>query len=989
LAYDTRQAALNGHIPRPARGRRFLLVSQALKGRILAPLAIIALMVAPVSAQVSPPSFFWGKTVAQIRIEPESTFRSEDFRDQITQLVGEPLDAGKVAESLKRLYATGRFRDLRAEAEPEANGVRLVFVGRAQFFVGIVRVVGSLGGQDPRTLAAAARLGLGLPLTDDQLASAVERLKGTFADNGYYRAKVQPHVVEHADNAEADVTFSVVSGPPAILAGVQFEGQTVYAPVRLGEAAGWRPGLHLTSARLEQGLFRIHQFYQKRERFQANVSVQKRVYNAAKNTEQLVVRAEAGPLVRVRLRGASVPAARQRDLLPMMSEGVTDEFAVQRGRLNLVDYFERQGYYSVSIQADRRERPAPSEVDITYKVARDSQGEFAGFAFRGNQAFTDKELFSILTLQPKSFFRDPGTFSRDMLARDTASLESLYKSRGFLDVVISPKLETNFQGVTDRLFVTFDIAEGPLTTIHQLTVTGVTGRTEKEILAILLSRQGTPYSPARLETDRDAVFAYLSDGGYVRASVQWSESPGPEPHQRDILFLIRPGVKEMVRQIVVMGYGHTRPGIIRRELAVAPNQAFSQTDALESERRLYDLGVFNQVQVAPQDPESLAPTGRTVLVRVEEARRWTLGYGGGIDVQRLGGNQPQGQYKSSPRLSLNVSRLNVDGRAQTLNFSGRFSTLDKGASLVYSIPHLAAHSDLNLRFSSLFDKSRDVLTFAAERAEASISLEKRYSPAALLFGRFSFRHVLVDPSTLKISPEEIPLLSRPARVAMFSGSYINDHRDNPADATRGSYSLVDAGISSDVYGSQANFLRVSAQNATYYRLGPHLLFARDTRFAIESPYGKSGPATLIPLPERLFMGGSESHRGFSINQAGPRDPQTGFPLGGNALFFNSFELRAPFAAGRFGLVAFHDAGNVYSTIHRMKLLKVTQNSPTDLDYTVHAIGLGFRYKTPVGPLRFDAGYGLNPPRYQVVGTNGLEVLRLPRFQVFIGIGQTF
>ena len=75
------------------------------------------------------------------------------------------------------------------------------------------------------------------PATDERLAVTVERLKGTFADNGYYRAKVQPHVVEHADNAEADVTFSIVSGPPAILAGVQFEGQTVYAPVRLGEAA--------------------------------------------------------------------------------------------------------------------------------------------------------------------------------------------------------------------------------------------------------------------------------------------------------------------------------------------------------------------------------------------------------------------------------------------------------------------------------------------------------------------------------------------------------------------------------------------------------------------------------------------------------------------------------------------------------------------------------------------------------------------------------
>ena len=145
----------------------------------------------------------------------------------------------------------------------------------------------------------------------------------------------------------------------------------------------------------------------------------------------------------------------------------------------------------------------------------------------------------------------------------------------------------------------------------------------------------------------------------------------------------------------------------------------------------------------------------------------------------------------------------------------------------------------------------------------------------------------------------------------------------------------------------------------------------------------------IPLPERFFMGGSDSHRGFSINQAGPRDPQTGFPVGGNALFLNSLELRFSFAQDRLGVVLFHDMGNVYSTIRKMRLLKVSQNSPTDLDYTVHAVGVGFLYKTPVGPLRFDVGYALNPTRYQVAGQNGLEVLRLPRLQYFLSIGQSF
>ncbi len=134
-------------------------------------------------------------------------------------------------------------------------------------------------------------------------------------------------------------------------------------------------------------------------------------------------------------------------------------------------------------------------------------------------------------------------------------------------------------------------------------------------------------------------------------------------------------------------------------------------------------------------------------------------------------------------------------------------------------------------------------------------------------------------------------------------------------------------------------------------------------------------------------------RGFSINQAGPRDPDTGYPIGGNALFLNSFELRTFFAQRRLGLVGFEDAGNVYTTIRRMRLLKVTQDAPDDFDYTSHAVGLGLRYKTPVGPIRFDVGYNLNPPRYNVITTtNGVtntEVQRLSHVQYFLSIGQSF
>jgi len=313
------------------------------------------------------------------------------------------------------------------------------------------------------------------------------------------------------------------------------------------------------------------------------------------------------------------------------------------------------------------------------------------------------------------------------------------------------------------------------------------------------------------------------------------------------------------------------------------------------------------------------------------------------------------------------------------------------------IPYLANRRDLSLRINGLVDRSRDVLTFTDDRKEASVAIEKRFSASTIVSGRYSFSRVEALDISNRISAAEIPLLSRPVRVGGFGTSYVNDRRDDPADATRGSYSLADVGIAYKGFGSEANFVRFTGENATYYRLGEHLIFARNTRFGFESPYGSleklQNPdepghyiyTDVLPLPERFFMGGGESHRGFSVNQAGPRDPQTGYPIGGNALFFNSLELRVPLAQRRLGFVVFNDSGNVFTTIRHMRLLKFSQSSPTDTDYDSDAVGLGIRYKTPVGPIRIDVGYNLNPPRYPV----GVEVRQLSRFNYFLSIGQSF
>ncbi len=949
-------------------------------------------------------SSLWGQQVVGIRMEGDAAAALSALRNQVVQKVGEPLDPALVDQSLKNLYATGRFEDLRADAESTGGGAELIFVGRVQFFIGGVIIEGNPGDIEPQGLETASHLRLGQPLTNKDLDEAVGRLTRVLSESGYYHVQIAHRTVPHADTQEADVVFAIAPGQPAKLSSVEWKGETVFQASKLVSVAGWKRGRQLTSAKLERGLSRIHQYYVKKNRLLATTSVLGRKYDSQRNTEQLVVQVDPGDPVVVRVRGGHVSTAKKKELLPMYSEGVADNYAVAQGEQNLEDYFQRQGYFSVSVKGERKVRPANREVDITFQVDLGPQGVFAGYAFKGNQHAPQDNLQGMPSIQPSGFFHDRGVFSQQMLSNDVKALSDFYHSQGYLEAKVTPHLDTQHDGEPNRLFVTFDIAEGVQTKVSGFEVMGAdAGELKNKVWTNLLAKPGQPYSPARVQKDRDTIQTYFNNQGYAFASVDPAVVTSTGEHEVSVKYHVNLGPQETIQNVILMGNRHTRAGVIRRELQLRSGAPLSQSDMLESQRRLYDLGIFSQVQIAPQDPQG--PAGpKNVLVHLDEAKRWTLGYGFGGEVQRLGSNQPQGSLKASPRLSLDVSRLNVGGRAQTISFQGRLSTLDKGASLSYYIPRFPTRPDIHLRLNALVDRSSDVLTFTSEREEASVSLEKNWSPTTLIVGRFNFRNVKALDLANTISVEQIPLVSRAARIGMVGLSYINDHRDNPVDASRGSFSVADAGISTSKLGSEANFIRFSGENSTYYRLARHLIFARDTRLAVESPYGPlreivtedaaGNPVVTfthdIPLPERFFMGGSESHRGFSINQAGPRDLEKGFPIGGNALFLNSFELRMPFAENRLGFVLFHDAGNVYSSVRLMRLLKVHQSSPTDFDYTVHAVGFGFRYKTPVGPLRFDIGYSLNPPRFNVVQSPGnVEVQRLSHIQYFLGIGQSF
>ncbi|MGH9709743.1 MAG: BamA/OMP85 family outer membrane protein, partial [Candidatus Acidiferrales bacterium] len=448
-------------------------------------------------------------------------------------------------------------------------------------------------------------------------------------------------------------------------------------------------------------------------------------------------------------------------------------------------------------------------------------------------------------------------------------------------------------------------------------------------------------------------------------------------------------------------------GIIERQVTVKPGGPLREGDVIATQQKLYNLAIFDRVQVAPQNPEGAYPE-KNVVVAVEEGKRYTVSYGFGFETQRLAStsNATATTLKASPLGILEVSKINFGGRAHTISLKLRGSTLEYQGLLGYTAPNFLTHSWLNLIITGFADKASYVNTFTATRYEGSVQLVQTASPSTSFTYRYFYRHVVA--SNLQVSVEEVPLFSQPTKVSGFGLTWIRDRRDNPADASHGTFNTADISVATESLGSTASYLRFQMQNSSFKPIGRSLVFARSTTFGIEQPFSGS-TSDNIPLPEKFFAGGGTSIRGFALNQAGPRDVTTGFPVGGLALLaFNQelrFPMRLPFIGNHLGGAIFYDAGNVFSDIHHVSLRysplpaplgctpgsKLLQSQCPNLNYFSHTIGYGFRYATPIGPVRIDLAYQLNPGTFQLLNTatNQIQTSRLPHFQFFFNIGSIF
>jgi outer membrane protein insertion porin family len=1002
---------------------------------------------------------------------------------------GKPLDRGKVAESLRALYRSGTYFDLRAVVTPVAGGVRLDFVARENLFFNQVRIEGLAAPPSDSSAAAAMQLALGQNYRKAAVSEALERLKETLREEGLYLAEVSAEEVPHAETHEMDIVVHVKPGPRARLGAVHLKNNTEFRDAEILPKLKMRAGGVITAARLQRGSDRIRKFMVKKGHLSARATVRRGDYDAAKNTLPLDLEVTEGPRVQMMVTGAKFSDGNLKKLIPIYQEGAVDADLLEEGKRNLLERLEREGYFDAGVdyKTDTHEmKPNEkgwkgTEEIITYAVTRGERHKLMGIQITGNRYFDEELLRSRLQIFGGAF-ASRGRFSRRLVESDAQSMLLLYQANGFLDAKVEHQIEDDYKGKKDDLFIRFRVQEGKQTRVASLSIEGIHAFKKEELLGVIGSSPGQPYSDFGVTTDRDNILALYFNEGFPEAtfaanaervteeagtnggaqskvpSANGSEKKAEKEIKSAIeqaapvrlVYHIQEGPQTRVRRILQSGYVHTRPGVIQREIRIKANEPLREGDVVESQRHLYNLGVFNRVTIEAQNPTGTEPD-KDIAVLVEEAKRYTVSYGGGFEVQRLASTTDPtgGQVQAAPRGIIEVSKLNLTGRADSLSFKLRASTIEDRALLVYSIPNAFGNPHFSSQASAYTEKTQDINTFTEMRYESSVQLTDQVTPRTTIQYSYTFRKVLVSNVNSHIQPEEIPLFEQPTLVSQFGVSWFRDARNDPADASKGSFNSATFSDADTHFGSSASFLRFSFQNSTYYPIKRRFSFARSVRFGILVPYRDTvslsfpppaqgacipgavapGPLpTIIPLPERFFGGGGTSLRGFALNQAGPRDACTGFPVGGQAILVLNqelrFPMRLPFAGTSLGGAIFYDGGNVYSRLSRVSF-RATLPSPTfalqnpaqpqgptnvpvcitnctnELNYFAHTVGFGVRYKTPVGPIRVDLGYQINRPRFVISipcpsnvptcqpGSLGVQGARLSGFQIFFNLGSTF
>ena len=403
----------------------------------------VALLCLLVSVRESPaddlstPREYEGRPIESVRFEPRrQPLTSADLARAVNLPRGAPLRQDDIRDAIKRLYATGEYRDIEVTWEPSSAGVTLVFHTREQWFVGPVEVRGKIklppnSGQ----LANASRLELGTAFYEEEdLQPAVRRIQSLMERNGLYQSTVAPKIERDSEHRQVSLTFQVESGHRARLELPAITGDTRIPPEEATKGAkykGWFRWKKATAETVQNGLMNIRKRYSKEDRLTASVTMRDRKYDPATNRVKPTINADGGPKVKIVAEGAKVSKGNLQKYVPVFDEETVNRDLLVRGAGNLRDYFQNKGYFEAQVDFRNQNIDADHE-QITFLITPGERHKLVKIDIVGNRYFTTQAIRDRMFLEESGFIRlRHGRYSEGFVRRDREAIEALYKDTDF------------------------------------------------------------------------------------------------------------------------------------------------------------------------------------------------------------------------------------------------------------------------------------------------------------------------------------------------------------------------------------------------------------------------------------------------------------------------------------------------------------------------------------------------------------------------------
>lgn len=569
--------------------------------------------------------------------------------------------------------------------------------------------------------------------------------------------------------------------------------------------------------------------------------------------------------------------------------------------------------------------------------------------FEGNEAYSGSGLRNVIATTPPSFLkklfgRKGNTQLREVeLRRDVIRIERYYQRRGFDEVSVGWRVEPMGRDWKKR--VIFEIEEGVPQRVGDLEIV-LQGSAESETRirdsrAFLRAERrhaylpGNRYAPIRRTEVEGAFREAMQDEGYAYAEVEIEVVSRENSRQVDIRIINRPGPRMKFEEFQVEGEYTVDERIIIRETGIRDGDLYSRQKMQTAQRELINHHLIRFATVGIPD-EPPADSSLAMTIRVREYPHRSVQATVGVGREELLRGQVSWEHR------------NVNSWAHRFDIMARASFIEQRAGVDYLIPYL-----FNTRssfVSSPYVQHRIEPSFELFRLGFINSMIYRYNER--LTGSLSY-DITYNEELTRESETSLPdtVLNYNTASLLFSG-YYSTSRTRSGEGWQIQPTIELSSLFSE---GTFEYRKVSLDVRRYVQVNSSLtLAARVEGGVIHSPAQDSLPSTI-----RFFTGGTNSVRGWNRQMLGPAVAVTSLegefdryiPIGGRALFTFNMELRQDLSGliDGFGIAAFLDGGQVWQSMRRIEERPVQFGT-----------GGGVRYNSPVGPVRVDIGYKVNP-----------------------------